>query len=482
MIVLVAATMLAPAPPNVLVIFSDDHARAAVSGYGSQIVKTPGVDRIIAEGIRFDRHYTSNPLCAPSRAMLLTGKYSHVNGHKDNTTSFDASQPNIAKTFQAHGYSTGAFGKWHLVSNPTGFDDWEVLPGQGAYFNPDFITPAGQHRENGYASSLITDKAIRWLEKSQQRPFFLYVGHKAPHRNFEPPLEKVGVDESKRYPEPRDLRTDYRTLNSGARKALMRIDLHLRRDIDLLVDYSSPRMTPEQRTRWEQASKAPDDAYRESLKTQDLMAANYQRYMRNYMKATEAMDDGIVRILDYLDKSGLAKNTIVVYASDQGFFLGEKGWYDKRWFYEPSAGTPLAIRVPGMKHQAVDSITGNVDVAPTLLDLAGIPVPSDMQGTSLKPLLGGKRLKRNAYGHFYESDDPDHKVPKYVAYVEDRYKVMYYYELDEWELFDLKRDPSESENVWSTDPKLAQVMRKKLAAKMHEVRDDPKLIAKVESD
>jgi len=482
MIALAVAALLPAAPPNVLVIFSDDHARAAISGYGSAIARTPGVDRIIREGVRFDRHYTANPLCAPSRATLLTGKHSHINGHKDNTTTFDASQPNIAKMFQANGYATGAFGKWHLVANPTGFDDWSVLPGQGAYFNPDFITPEGRHRETGYASSLITDKAIGWLEKNQQKPFFLYVGHKAPHRNFEPPIEKVGVDEDKRYPEPGDLRTDYRTLNSGARRALMRIDLHLRRDTDLLVDYASPRMTPEQRTRWKQASRAPDAAYRESLKTKDLMGANFQRYMRNYMKTAEAMDDGIVRILDYLDKSGLAKNTIVVYASDQGFFLGEKGWYDKRWFYEPSAGTPLAIRVPGMKHRTVDSVTGNVDVAPTLLDLAGISVPSDMQGTSLKPLLDGKRMRRNAYGHFYESDDGDHKVPKYVAYVEDRYKVMYYYELDEWELFDLVRDPSESVNRWSTDPKLAQAMRKKLAAKMREVRDDPALIAKVESD
>lgn len=469
--------------PNVIVVFSDDHARQAISAYGSKLARTPAIDRLAREGATFDRHYTSNPICAPSRATLLTGKFSHRNGHKDNASAFDGSQLTLPKILQGAGYETAIFGKWHLVSNPTGFDQWEILRGQGEYYNPDFLSASGVRREEGYASRLITEKALHHLRSSRNKPFFMIVSHKAPHRSWEPAPEHASRTNRGEVPEPADLRTDYRTLTSGAAKAGMRIDKNMRTKEDLHIGFTPGRMTPEQKSAWQKATAPLDAEYRRRLAKQGLMSANYQRYLHNYLQTAQSVDDSIGAILAELDRSGLAKNTIVLYTSDQGFFLGEKGWYDKRWFYEPSAGTPLLMRAPGLPGGTrVSAVTSNVDLAPTILDFVGIAAPSGMQGRALAPVVR-KADARDipAYGHFYENNDGEHNAPKYIAIATQRFKAICYYELGEWELFDLVRDPSESTNLWSEpgSKRLRTVMSNRLLSRMREVEEEPAIIDRV---
>lgn len=469
--------------PNIVMIFSDDHARSAISAYGSNLIRTRNIDRLAAEGVRFDRHYTTNPLCAPSRAALLTGKYSHANGHRDNNSIFDGAQETFPKLLQAAGYRTAVVGKWHLESNPTGFDNWEILPGQGDYYNPDFITAAGRHRETGYVTEIITQKALDWIDRSDGKPFFLLVGHKAPHRNWQPGPKQWNLFNDTVFPEPSSLRQP--TVGNAARDVHMRVDRDLRPREDLMVGFTPARMNPEQKSGWAAAFAPQDARYRDQLKTTgDLLGTNYQRYVRNYLRCVAGVDESVGEILKELDRKGLANNTIVVYASDQGFFVGEQAWFDKRWFYEPSAGTPLLVRWPGHTKPGsrVDSLTSNVDVAPTFLEMAGVRVPSEMQGKSLAPLLEGKKeLRPPVYAHYYESEDGEHHVPKYVAVRTDRYKLAYYYELGEWDLFDLKRDPAEAHNLWKRAAlSLRTSVIEAMLARMRELKEDPAMIRRVE--
>lgn len=481
MFALLAATGLILSHPNVVVIFSDDHARAAISAYGSKLIRTPSIDALAASGIRFDRHYTANPICAPSRASLLTGKHSHLNGHRDNNDTFNGNQQTLPKLFKAAGYETAVIGKWHLVSKPIGFDHWEILPGQGSYYNPDFNTPEGTVRVPGYCTDIITEKAKGWLRQQGDKPFFLLVGHKAPHRSWEPGPQDLERFSKTKFPEPPTLHTDYKGLASGAARAQMRLET-LRVKEDLMIGYSSPRMTPSQKEAWEKAYKSQDEAYKREAKSGDLRSVNYQRYLREYLRCVAAVDRSVSSIMAELEQDGLLKNTIVVYASDQGFFLGENGWYDKRWFYEPSAGTPLIIcPIGGSKPRAVEAVTSNVDVAPTLLHLAGLLVPADMQGRSLVPALSGALENEPAYGHFYESEDGDHNVAKYVALVDRSFKIVYYYELREWELFDLQVDPTESKSLFD-DPRYRSLRRRlalKLVHRQEELQEERALIAEV---
>lgn len=479
-----ALAMGQAAPPNIVVVFSDDHARAAISAYGSKLIQTPGLDRIAKEGVRFDRHITGNPLCAPSRASLLTGKHSHANGHKDNTTSFDPGQPTFPKMLQKAGYETAVVGKWHLVSNPTGFDFWEVLPGQGAYYNPEFITPAGRLRRQGYSTEIITERALDWLRQPRSKPFFLLVGHKAPHRYWAPGPNEYDLFKDEVFPEPPTLRTDYATLASGAKKALMRVDKHMWIKNDLLVDFPPPGLDAEQTARWKRAFDGQDAEYRARLeRTGDLLGTNYQRYLQNYLRCVAAVDKSVATLMDELDRQGLAQNTVFAYASDQGFFLGENGWYDKRWFYEPSAGTPLLVRAPGVRSGVVSQVTSHVDLAPTILEWARAPAPADLHGKSLGPLLrGGNEERPAAYGHFYESDDPDHKVPKWVGVTTARHKIVYYYELGEWELFDLASDPLERRNLWLSGPVgLKREMMRLLQSRQRELGEEPWIRSRVDA-
>lgn len=456
--------------PNIIVIFSDDHARRAISAYGGDLLKTPGIDGLARAGVRFDRHYTSNPICAPSRATLLTGKFSHANGHKDNVSSFDGSQVTLPKLLKEAGYDTAAIGKWHLQSNPTGFDHWEVLPGQGDYYHPRFITPLGEKVESGYVTDVITAKSLDWIRERKGKPFFLFMGHKAPHRNWVPRIEDLRKFAQKTYPEPKTLQSDLKELASGARQVKMNIERDMRVKEDLLVDYVPPRLKPHEAELWRKERSSDDRAYWQTRTEKGVLRANYQRYMADYLACISAVDQSVAEVRTTLKKLRLDRNTIVVYASDQGFFTGENGWYDKRWFYEPSAGTPFVIAGPGISRRSVSQVTSNVDLAPTLLDLAGIAPAPGMQGRSLVPLLAGKPLAEvPAYGHFYESDDPDHKTPKYVAIATQRYKLIFYYELGEWELFDLVKDPDEQHPL--KDPKLMKEMKDRLRQRMIEVGD-----------
>lgn len=481
----VAAALLQIAPrPNIVMIFSDDHARQAISAYGSTLVETPNLDRLAQEGLRFDRHYTANPICAPSRATLLTGKYSHGNGIRDNASVFDGTQDTFPKMLREAGYRTAVIGKWHLASEPTGFDHWDILPGQGAYYNPDFLTPRGKTTERGYATEIVTRKALDWLRTNDKGPFFLLVGHKTPHRTWIPGPKQMSLFSDRTYPEPPTLRTDYATLTSAARTVRMRLDEHIRPAEDLLVDFVPPRMDGAQRALWQAAMAKQDEAYKRALaQSGDLLGTNYQRYLRDYLRCVAGLDESVGEIYGYLRSEGLLKNTVVIYASDQGFFLGENGWYDKRWFYEPSAGTPLVIRPPGEGRQArqVPSLTSNVDLAPTILELAGVDVPDSMQGVTLAPIVAGKTIESGeitVYGHFYESDDPDHKAPKYVAIATARHKLIFYYELGEWEMFDLRTDPHETRNLWSdgaTNAVRSELVRK-LLAKQRELQEEPEVV------
>lgn len=483
-----AAVMQSSTRPNIVMVFSDDHARQAVSSYGSRLISTPNIDKLAQEGIRFDRHYTTNPICAPSRATLLTGKYSHLNGLKDNASVFDGSQETFPKLLQAQGYATAVIGKWHLSSDPTGFDHWEVLPGQGAYYNPEFLTPSGKTRANGYVSEVITNKALDWLKAHERKPFFLLVGHKAPHRSWIPGPKQMSLFSDKVFPEPLTLRTDYSTLTSAAKTVRMRLDKDIRPAEDLMVDFIPPSMDAGQQQAWKRAMAPQDATYRSTVaSTGDLLGTNYQRYIKQYLRCVAGVDESVGAIYGHLRSRGLLDNTVVIYASDQGFFLGENSWYDKRWFYEPSAGTPLVVRPPKGARTArrVRSLTSNVDLAPSILDLAGTSVPRAMQGHSLAPIIrGAARVPKQTsiYAHFYESNDGDHKAPKYVAVTTEIHKLIYYYELDEWDLFDLSSDPQEAKNLWpngvSTSVR-AELLRK-LLSKQIELNEESEIVRRTE--
>ena len=458
----VACSIIHSPRPNVVFIFSDDHARQAISAYGSKLMQTPAIDQLAREGVRFDRHYTANPLCAPSRASLLTGKLSHINGHIDNETKFDGSQETFPKLLQQAGYQTAWIGKWHLESAPTGFNYWDILPGQGNYYNPDFINSAGTYRESGYVTDLITQKAKKWIKDATGQPFCLIVGQKAPHRPWQPNLDKLDLFANRKFPLPADFYRDYMELNSGAAKAHMRVNQDLTMESDLLVDSPPARLDASQKATWLSKMKGQDADFHHRIESGESRdAVIYDRYIKDYLRCISSVDDSVRDIVKSLDDLGLANHTIVIYGSDQGFFLGEFGWFDKRWFYEPSSGTPLIVRWPGVKPGVVKSVTSNIDLAPTILDALGVKPPPAMQGVSLLDLI---KMKKNPvalpfYGHFYESNDGEHHVPKCVSLIDKNVKLMFYYELNEWELFDIGKDKGEHQNLWN-DPRSADLRKR----------------------
>jgi N-acetylglucosamine-6-sulfatase len=475
---LARAAQTAPAPksglPNILFIFTDDHAVQSIGAYGSKINKTPHVDRLAKEGVVFDRCFCCNSICAPSRAAVLTGKHSHMNGLMTNDDEFDGSQQTFPKLLQKAGYQTAIIGKWHLESDPTGFDYWEILPGQGNYYNPDFIAAAGTKRYTGYVTDITTDLALDWLKKERDpnKPFLLMCQHKAPHRNWSPGPNLLTLYDDVTIPEPPTLFDDYANRSPVLKENEMTIAGHLTYDYDLKVSGSKEkdvlgrtlrngelnRMTPEQRAKWD-AAYGPKNAEFEKNPPagKDLVRWKYQRYIKDYLRCVASVDDNVGRLLDYLDQSGLAGNTIVIYSSDQGFYLGEHGWYDKRWMYEESFRMPFLIRWPGVAKPGArtSALAQNIDFAPTFLDAAGLPAPPDVQGRSLKPLLGGKvpaDWRRSLYYHYYEQGG--HNVPRHEGVRTDRCKLIHYYDTDEWEFFDLDKDPREMKSVLS-DPDYA---------------------------
>jgi N-acetylglucosamine-6-sulfatase len=464
--------------PNILFIFSDDHALQAISAYGERfrdIAPTPNIDRIGKEGAVFERSYCANSICGPSRACILTGKHSHINGFIDNNTSrFNGAQPTFPKYLQAAGYETAIIGKWHLISNPTGFDHWEVLPGQGHYYNPDFIQMDGStKRFDGYVSDIITDKSLDWLKnrKDKSKPFVLMAQHKAPHRNWVPAERHYKLFDGMTMPEPETLFDDYANRSIALQKQTMSLEKDFWWENDLLLPGKSVdprfrdgivngefrRMTAAQKAAFDEAygaenQKLIDDLAAGKLDDKDVTRWKYQRYIKNYLRAVRAVDESVGRILDYLDESGLAKNTIVIYSSDQGFYLGEHGWYDKRWMFEESLAMPFLIRWPGVVNPGVRSKTliQNIDYAPTFLEAAGVDIPEDIQGRSIVPVLKNEGKApadwRKAIYYFY-SGEATHSVAPHDGVRNDRYKLFYLPKTAEWQLFDLEKDPQEMKSL-----------------------------------
>jgi arylsulfatase A-like enzyme len=444
-----------PKHPNIVFIFSDDHGYQAISAYGSKVNQTPNIDRLAREGMRFDRCLVPNSICGPSRATVLTGKYSHINGFYNNTNSrFDGSQVTFPKLLQKAGYQTAMVGKWHLVSNPTGFDYWEILPGQGQYYNPPMVRNGQRVRHNGYVTDIITDITLDWLKNKRDpnKPFLVMCHHKAPHRDWQPNLKYLAHSDGVMFPEPDTLFDDY----SGRGQAEKTQDMTIEKTMDDRdLKFTAPAaLTPEQRKTWDAYYEPRNAAFREANpKGKDLVRWKYQRYLHDYLACIASVDESAGRVLDYLKETGLDRDTIVVYSSDQGFYLGEHGWFDKRWIFEESLRTPLLIRWPGVvKPGSVNAdIVSNLDFAETFLEAAGLPVPEEMQGRSLVSLLKGHApgdWRKSFYYHYYEYPGP-HSVRRHYGVVTSRYKLVHFYEpeMNYWELFDLQTDPHELRSV-----------------------------------
>ncbi len=451
----------APERPNILFVFTDDHASHAISAYGSKINQTPNIDRLATEGMLFHNCFVTNSICAPSRAVIQTGKHSHTNGVIDNSVEFDNTQQTFPKLLQKAGYQTAMLGKWHLKVEPTGFDYWKVLVGQGTYYNPRFRTPDGPVNLTGYTTDIITDLALEWLDKGRDKskPFMLMYQHKAPHREWLPGPDHLSMYDDVEIWEPPTLFDDYTGRTSAAKWASMTIQRHMN-DLDLKLVLPG-YLNDEQRQQIEAVYAPKNEAMKKAdLKGKDLVRWKYQRYVKDYLRCIASVDDNLGRVLEYLDKSGLAENTVVIYSSDQGFYLGDHGWFDKRWMYEESLRMPLLVRWPGVTRPGSENrdLVQNLDFAETFLDVAGVPVPDDMQGRSLVPLLKGETpddWRKSVYYHYYEFPGW-HDVQRHYGVRTDRHKLVYYYPIDEWELFDLEKDPDELKSVYD-DPAYAGV-------------------------
>jgi arylsulfatase A-like enzyme len=437
--------------PNILYIMADDHAAHALSCYGSKINQTPNLDRLAAQGMRFENGFVTNALCGPSRACVLTGKYSHINGFPDNKpkTVFDGSQQTFIKLLHDAGYQTGIVGKWHLVSDPTGFDQWSVLVGQGRYFDPIFITNGKRETVKGYVTDIITDKALDFLKnRKKDQPFCLMYHHKAPHREWNPDEKHAKMYEDKDIPLPETFYDKYEHRGTAAHDQDMTIAKTLTKT-DVKMDPPAG-LSGDKLTEWK-----------------------YQRFIKDYLRVIASVDDNVGRVLDYLDQNGLTQNTIVVYTSDNGFFLGDHGWFDKRFMYEQSLRVPLIVRYPAkVKAGSVSkAMTVNVDYAPTFLEYAGVKVPADIQGKSLKPVLEQnvtpEDWRTSIYYHYYEFPQPHHVHP-HLGVRTDQYKLMFFTDLNEWEMYDLKKDPNELRNVY-LEPEYSDV-REKMTAELAKAR------------
>lgn len=474
--------------PNIIFIMSDDHAYQALSAYGGplkDLAPTPNIDRIANDGMRFDRCLVTNSISGPCRATILTGKYSHLNGFYDNSgLQFDGSQQTFPKLLKAAGYQTAIVGKWHLGSDPTGFDHWEILPGQGDYYNPVFLNPDGRHKEDGYVTELISKKSIDWLKEAKKsgKPFMLMMHHKAPHREWLPGPNELSLYKDVTFPEPSTLFDDYSNRGTAEHDQDMTIEKTMRLAEDLKITPLDPakknpilnRLTDEQLKNWNAVYDPIVKKFHASnLTGKDLVRFKYQRYLQDYLACIAGVDKSVGKVLDFLKENGLDKNTIVVYTSDQGFYLGEHGWFDKRWMFEQSYRTPLLIQWPGViKSRSVNKdMVSNIDIAETFLDAAGVKVPEDMQGESMLPILKGntpKNWRTEHYYHYYEYPQPHHVRPHY-GMSNERYKLIHFYgDIDEWELFDLQSDPQEMKNVYN-DPAYAKV-REELHKKLEALR------------
>jgi arylsulfatase A-like enzyme len=454
-----ATGLQAAAPPNFVFIFCDDLTVQAISAYGHKLklLETPHMDRIAKQGMLFERCLVPNSICGPSRAVIQTGKYSHRNGFYHNGSRFDSSQPTMPKMLQKAGYQTAVIGKWHLVSDPVGFDHWHILPGQGLYYNPPMIRDGQPVKHEGYVTDLIGDFSVEWLkQRDKTKPFLLMSQHKAPHREWAPALRHLGWHGDRVFPEPETLFDDYAGRGRAEKEQDMTLEkTFTERDAKLTPP---PNLTPAQLKVWNAYYEPLNDTMRQAgLSGQDIVRWRYQRYLHDYLACVKAVDENVGKLLDALEAEGVADNTLVVLSSDQGFYLGEHGWFDKRWIYEESLTTPLFARwpgkiQPGSRSSAMVSI---LDLPETFLEAAGLPVPADMQGRSLLPIFAGQTpadWRKSFYYHYYEFPGA-HSVRKHYGVVTDRYKLFHFYEPDmnDWTLIDRESDPNEMRNVYD-DP------------------------------
>ncbi len=488
-----------PKRPNMLFIMADDHAYQAISAYDNTLIETPNIDRIANDGMLFTNACVTNSICAPSRAVILTGKHSHLNGKIDNNFPFDTTQMTFPQLLQANGYQTAMFGKLHFGNNPKGFDEFKILPGQGRYYNPEFITKKeGKKTITGYVTDLITDMTINWLktEREEDKPFFMAYLHKAPHREWLP-AERHYTDFIKRkFKEPETLFDDYSGRGSAAHEAEMNLLKHMnwagdsKIYPDVMDQLGIPQtagwdkgafarevgaMNEEQRAAWDAVYGPMNEQFIKdypNMSQQDKMKWRYQRYMQDYLGSIASVDEGVGKVLDYLEESGLAENTIVIYTSDQGFYLGEHGWFDKRFIYNESFKTPLLVKWPGVIKAGSRNtqMVQNLDFAQTILAAAGVEAPADMQGENLIPLFRGEteNFRDAVYYHYYEYPAV-HMVKRHYGIVTEDFKLVhFYYDVDEWELYDRKNDPQELRNVYN-DPEYVEVV-KRLKADLSDLR------------
>ncbi len=502
--------------PNILFVFSDDHSLQTLGAYASRMQAfiqqhriTPNIDALAAEGALFENSFVGNSICGPCRASVLTGKHSHINGFRENGDRFNGDQWTVAKALQKAGYQTAAIGKWHLDSLPTGFDDYAVLPGQGAYYNPDFIEKGASKsvRKQGYCTDLIGDMTLEWLDQKRDpsRPFFLCSWHKAPHRTWMPHPRHFNLLDGVDVPEPENLFDDYRGRTEAASRQEMTIRDHLNIAADLKVTppvtttpaetirQTAPktksmdpatfdefgRMTADQKKAWDDYYVPRNEEFQaRQLTGKDLVRWKYQAYLKDYIKCIKAMDENVGRVLAYLKENDLEKNTIVIYSSDQGFYNGEHGWYDKRWMYEESLRSPLIVKWPKVTKPGLRcrEMVQNIDYAPTLLEAAGIKVPDAVQGKSLVPLLTGqspKDWRKSILYTYYEKGI--HAVPPHRGVRNKRYKLIEFYTTGNWEFYDLQKDPQEMHSEYGNPAYAAVISRMKheLNALMEQYQLDP---------
>jgi len=487
--------------PNIVFLFSDDHAPHAIGAYEGWLAgvdPTPAIDDLAADGMLFRNSFCTNSICGPSRAVIITGKHSHKNGFMNNGNNFDGSQQTFPKLLQKAGYETAVLGKWHLKSDPQGFDLWKILPGQGLYYNPDLKTPEGKITIEGHCTDIVTDIAVDWLKsgRDKNKPFLLMCQHKAPHRNWMPAARHLSLYADMEMPEPPTLFDQWEDNASPAHWQELEIDGHMHLNLDLFYklrpedDYSSvksdrsawvnlKRMTEGQKKAWYAHYEPLDrDLEKRQLSGKELVRWKYQRYVKNYLRCVRGVDESVARVRQTLKELGLEKNTIVVYSSDQGFYIGDHGWYDKRWMYEESFQMPLIISWPGVTKpgSTSDLMVQNIDYAETFLEAAGAPIPSDMQGMSLVPLLRGESpdyWRKALYYHYYEYPSV-HMVPRQNGIRTERYKLINFYEFGEEELYDLENDPDELTNLASNPEyagKLAE-LRGRLQGLVEKYEDD----------
>jgi arylsulfatase A-like enzyme len=464
--------------PNILFVMTDDHSRHAISAYGSKLINTPNIDLLANEGVRFTNCAVTNAICGPSRAVTLTGKYSHINGFKDNRSSFDGSQQTFPKLLQKAGYETMMVGKWHLHSKPEGFDYWNILIGQGDYYKPKMVENGDTSEIPGYVTDIVTDISLEQLDKrDKNKPFCLMYQQKAPHRNWMPNIKHLDLYKDEKIPMPANFFDNYKNRSRAPKEQDLSVkDMYMSFDMKLdpttFADSTETgsggskgydainswknvynRMTDAQKKEWDAYYKPlSEEFYNSEYSEKELAEWKYQRYMQDYLKCIVSVDENLGRMIDYLKKTGEWENTLVIYTSDQGFFLGEHGWYDKRFMYEESLITPLLMKLPNSDSAQINTdLAMNLDFAPTILDYAGIEIPRDMQGHSLKPSIEGKGLSRKGqYYHYYEFPYGWHLVKKHYGVRTNSYKLIHYYDdADEWEMYDLKNDPQEMTNIYS---------------------------------